>query len=499
MKKFFVLLALMFIMNAINGQGIIQKKSVDPSIQNKQSTLNLLNPHSNSKEYIQDMIRNKVWKISGINSQKNLGQSLNYKTNQQEQLLQIGDSIYYWCTDTWTNSMKLYSRSTPLVYDSNHNLTSKLEQMWDGLRWHNGWLYTASYDENSNVTNELYQNWDGSGWWDNEHNIYTYDNKNNLTSYLHQAWNGSNSCVNNEQGIFTYDNSNNIASYTIQNWTGSSWVNYRFHTYTYDSSNNQTSTIIQSWNGSGWVNGWRYSTIYNVNNYPTSLLYSLWFGNWADNQLFTFSYDSEDNLLSEQNQLWHGTYWDNGTLTKYTYDDNRNLLGELTQNWDSKAWVNSEKVNYTYDSKNNQTSSMTQNWKENGWWNYTHHAYAYDRNNFTLSHSSQMWNIDATLSYQDSTHYYFHTVISGIDNLTEPLSELLAYPNPTTSKITIETGTSLTKNSFLIISNTNGQEFIMRQITEPTTVINVSKLPPGIYFGKVLEAKVVQRFKFIKQ
>jgi hypothetical protein len=72
-------------------------------------------------------------------------------------------------------------------------------------------------------------------------------------------------------------------------------------------------------------------------------------------------------------------------------------------------------------------------------------------------------------------------------------------PNPSSSTITIELPTATPqKNKFLTIYNLNGQQLITRQITEPTTVIDVGTLPCGVYVVKVADERTVMVTKFIK-
>ena len=54
-------------------------------------------------------------------------------------------------------------------------------------------------------------------------------------------------------------------------------------------------------------------------------------------------------------------------------------------------------------------------------------------------------------------------------------------------------------NKQLIILNLSGQELITRQITEPKTQIDISTLPGGIFFVKILGDKTVQAGKVIKE
>ena len=71
----------------------------------------------------------------------------------------------------------------------------------------------------------------------------------------------------------------------------------------------------------------------------------------------------------------------------------------------------------------------------------------------------------------------------------------LIYPNPSYSKIIVET----TGKGYLTILNLNGKELLQQEITSPSTTIDVKGLPSGIYIVKVIGEKGIQVGKFIKQ
>ena len=76
-----------------------------------------------------------------------------------------------------------------------------------------------------------------------------------------------------------------------------------------------------------------------------------------------------------------------------------------------------------------------------------------------------------------------------------PEPELLIYPSPSSTEIIIETPTK----GYLFILNLNGLELLQQEITGPTTTIDVSKLPAGVYPVKVVGEKGVQVGKIIKE
>jgi hypothetical protein len=89
-----------------------------------------------------------------------------------------------------------------------------------------------------------------------------------------------------------------------------------------------------------------------------------------------------------------------------------------------------------------------------------------------------------------------NAVTIGEFNLNE---DVIIYPNPTYSTITIELPTQPSKNTILTLSNTNGQQLITQPITKPQTEIDISHLPKGIYIVKVWNDKDVMVQKIIKQ
>ena len=103
------------------------------------------------------------------------------------------------------------------------------------------------------------------------------------------------------------------------------------------------------------------------------------------------------------------------------------------------------------------------------------------------------------VAYRDYGNSYKATVMKydsiyvGLNELQQ--SKLSCYPNPASDFITIETHT---KGQVSII-NIHGQELLKQTITEPKTLVDISSLPNGIYFVRVMGEKTVGVGKVIKQ
>ena len=81
-----------------------------------------------------------------------------------------------------------------------------------------------------------------------------------------------------------------------------------------------------------------------------------------------------------------------------------------------------------------------------------------------------------------------------LDN--KPVSKMLKlYPNPTSGNLTVEAP----EKGTLFVFNLNGFLLLQRELTEPSTTIDVNTLLGGVYLVKLIGVKGVQVGKFIKQ
>jgi hypothetical protein len=106
------------------------------------------------------------------------------------------------------------------------------------------------------------------------------------------------------------------------------------------------------------------------------------------------------------------------------------------------------------------------------------------------------------VAYVDEANSFNATVMkydSILTGISEPQQlQTSLYPNPARDKITIETS-GMPKEITLEIVNIEGQQLITRQISQPKTQIDISTLPSGVYFVRVINNRTVQVGKFVKQ
>ena len=111
------------------------------------------------------------------------------------------------------------------------------------------------------------------------------------------------------------------------------------------------------------------------------------------------------------------------------------------------------------------------------------------------------WNIscNSSKSYYSTSKSNVKTATTGIETLLNS-ENLMIYPNPTTTNLTIQTPQKATSDSYRIeITNIEGQTIKTFNITNTETTIDVSGLSGGVYIIKAQSDKGIVVRKFIKQ
>lgn len=156
----------------------------------------------------------------------------------------ILDSVYYWQLDTFLLTWKYRYRINQTTYDVNHNMTSAVQQVWNGSAWLNANKVIFAFNQHNHTISALFQVWNGM-WVDDERYLYEYTPVENLARNVYQYWDGQ-AWQNNYQFLYTYDDQSNLLSQTYQVWYDVAWGNDYQWTYTYDEQNNLTSALYQS-------------------------------------------------------------------------------------------------------------------------------------------------------------------------------------------------------------------------------------------------------------
>lgn len=443
---------------------LILALSINAYAQIKQPTISKELLLSGKRELLREGIRQGEGKIRNVSLSPDKRNSFIQQGTTASPFSPIYDDVYRWKRDIPGNRWVYESRSINIVYDVNSNLLSSVEQIWNGSIWVNDQQVTYTYNLDR-VASELWQKWTGSAWVNDSYYTTSYDANSNITLELAQLWSGS-AWQNDFQSLYTYDANNNQITFTQKIWDGSVWGNSYQEISSYNSDKNRTEKLSQFWDGSAWINGFRDKYTYNAGKKLISIVDESYIDVdvWENFSQTLFTYDTNNNITNELEQLWNGSGWENGTNFIFVYDANNNQKTKTVQTWNGASWIQSALSSYTYD-----------------------------LNNFVESEANRNWT-NAVLTSGDSTFYHFHTIPTGTNDLqTETIS---LYPNPGNGRFTIKSNSLIDK---IEVYNMSGEKVYsdIKNSKQNSFETDISYCSKGIYLLKVYAGKVIVNRKVI--
>ena len=358
-------------------------------------------------------------------------------------------------------------------YNSQGLLAEVITQYPIDNSWVNGYLYTYAYDSNNNLQTLLIQRWINNSWENYSLRTYVYDSNNNV--------------LNDGLYTYTYDSNNNV----LTKESGTS-----LYTYTYDSNNNLLTSLWQTRVNNSWRDLWLYTYTYDSNNNVSTFLHQLYRNNnsWAISRLYTYTYDSNNNLLNVSGQKEVNNLWKDFLLSTYTYDSNNNLLNILVQEGANNSWTSIEQHQWIYDENDNCIS--TEVWvftvMYGDWYppqDPNRSIYLYYNNMQSIIEWKGCYKM--TASYKKVSD-----ITTGAEPVAAPeLNAVSVYPNPTTGELRIRNCESGIKD--IRIFDLMGNKFPLR-VERASGEVDISHLPPGMYFMQITTEKGVVTKKIVK-
>jgi len=89
-------------------------------------------------------------------------------------------------------------------------------------------------------------------------------------------------------------------------------------------------------------------------------------------------------------------------------------------------------------------------------------------------------------------------LITFISELKNQPNSILIYPNPVKDRFTIDLSVIL-RNTYLSISNVNGQELIEQKIKDNKTELDISNLPTGVFILRIWNENILEIKRVIKK
>lgn len=352
------------------------------------------------------------------------------------------DSTYSWpwntADDTWHTTAR--SKTIGYGYNANYDITEATILIDEGSGWENNTQYTNTYDADNNWVGQNYRSWEMGAWQD------------------------------------TYQ-----------------WINQ------FDAQGNMETSVVQSWSGTTWENLGRTINTYNINNQPINYLNQNWNGSdWENNSMQVFSYNANELLVTKLSQLWIDGNWQESMQTYYSYDADNNIDHELVQTIQlSSTWENHIQRNNSYDGADNLTRTIFEIWNGTGWDSSSDYWIGYDPDG--IIHYRKYFHTNETgsvINTGDSTHFYYHTVFTGVAHKPE-IDHIQIHPNPSTGHFILEAQTP--SGSLYSVLDGIGRTVQMGTLYDNRTEIDLRTQPDGIYILKIQTDNDLQVERLIKQ
>jgi hypothetical protein len=128
---------------------------------------------------------------------------------------------------------------------------------------------------------------------------------------------------------------------------------------------------------------------------------------WSGNFIFSYSYDSNGNMLERTNMSWFhfGSRWEPSTKYKYSYDQYGNNIDYMILNWDTALndWREGNKTANIYNANNQmlQYIEYSKGISSNIWYKSSKVNYSYNMNGSLENVLRYNWN--STMNFWDAS------------------------------------------------------------------------------------------------
>ncbi len=264
--------------------------------------------------------------------------------------------VYQILTKIWENGSWVNSELETYSYNSQDSIQLILLQVWANNEWINSYQLEYVYDQNGTLTQNIYYMWDEEvgAWQLFGRSTPTYDPQTQLpTQILVEINIPPFGWMNSSISYFTYNAQNLISIYVEDSWEfeSMSWVHHARNYYTYNNENLLIEDLHQYWVEGLYQDSNRDTYTYNGLGQLIEIL-NEYYGitrSWFPGSRTAYTYNPEDLLATELEEIYQSGVWQNSYQTVFTYDNNGTLVLELMQQWLAvRSWVDYSEKTYTY-------------------------------------------------------------------------------------------------------------------------------------------------------
>lgn len=306
--------------------------------------------------------------------------------------------------------------TTKQDYDANKRLSVRIDSAFSSSIY--GVKYTFTYDAKGNeilAHQYLFNLPSISNWTDEYRRTTTYTSFDSENTQFVESYNFTKSEWGNyNRTLHSYNSKNYDTATTYQEWDPQKnlWKKLSMYFYKFNANGQETESLYQEYDDVTQTFKNKDLTYYSYDaSKRIATREELQFdikGIWVYKWKYYYSYNAQGLLDKVLRKIWN-TYdgvWEDHSTVKYTYDGNNRLQEELDQLMQNSSWKNSNRRSYTRDANGYHTRILYETWNNN------------------------------TLSFQNTgaTNFWYETKkVSGIHE--KPDVKLNVYPNPSSNSL----------------------------------------------------------------
>ncbi len=219
---------------------------------------------------------------------------------------------------------------------------------------------TYSYSVDGRVTTRKAEKFENGQWVTTVFEEYVYNSFNGnlkLEAIVTKTWDyNTNSLQYAYRTFYNYDNNGNMISETYQNFTNGvdPWMNVYKTEWLYNAQNELLKIDQYLWMANNWIHYIRGTYTYTGQVITQALLevFNPMIGTLENNELYTFTYNENLDILSELKQVWGNGAWVNSDLETHEYNNSFQETLKTDSRWNGSNWEVTFKEFYTYENDN---------------------------------------------------------------------------------------------------------------------------------------------------
>jgi hypothetical protein len=327
---------------------------------------------------------------------------------------------------------------------------------------------------------------------------YEYDAKGNLVQQIEYR------LYHTQKEDNIYNDNNQIIEKKIYLDYGTGFKYLEQYFYTYDE--NLLVTLIQQIisNGQG-VNCIKREFYYNAEQKPVQIIQSSWAAeNWIHTETFDYEYNEFGDLLAYSCESSMDDIFYKSWKYNFLYNDTRELIERTYYFGAGTEWSSqpTTKYQYEYEPVKEGEALCFPNI-----YNFDDiHLNWFHSDNKLVSDNYWLADCSSILHFVESSQYSYNLITIITDDEQEEEEEgivdeyidILVYPNPTTGELRI-TNYELEIKNVEIFDVYGKKQFLSTCSPVHSSTINISHLPSGIYFVKIVTENQIITKKIMKQ